>query len=115
MTAIPTEERTIDRKARMKLPFEDLRTRPAGERLKDFDATFYPLTEDEARRGAEGCTPGPEGPLVAPRPPDQLVARILGAVLPARGLVSGIVRARQGGRAGAHRRVGGLCHGLPAR
>src|SRR3989304_150425 len=68
MTAIPTEERTIDRKARMKLPFEDLRTRPAGERLKDFDATFYPLTEDEARRAAEGCIQCPEAPCVAACP-----------------------------------------------
>src|SRR3989304_3546137 len=51
MTAIPTEERTIDRKARMKLPFEDLRTRPAGDRL-----------------AAERCIQCPEAPCVAACP-----------------------------------------------
>jgi len=68
MTAIPTEVRTVDRKARMKLPFEDLRTRPAEERLKDFDAAFFPLTEDEARRAAERCIQCPEAPCVVACP-----------------------------------------------
>jgi glutamate synthase (NADPH/NADH) small chain len=68
MTAIPIEERTVDRKARMKLPFVDLRARPAEERLKDFEATFYPLTEDEARRAAERCIQCPEAPCMVACP-----------------------------------------------
>jgi glutamate synthase (NADPH/NADH) small chain len=68
MTAMPIEERTVDRKARMKLPFEDLRARPAEERLKDFDPTFYPLTEDEARRAAERCIQCPEAPCTVACP-----------------------------------------------
>jgi glutamate synthase (NADPH/NADH) small chain len=68
MTAIPTEERTVDRKARMKLPFVDLRARPPDERLKDFEATFYPLTEDEARQAAERCIQCPEAPCMVACP-----------------------------------------------
>ena len=68
MTAIPTEERTVDRKARMKLEFVDLRARPADVRLKDFEATFYPLTEDEARQAAERCIQCPEAPCMAACP-----------------------------------------------
>src|SRR3990172_4263446 len=68
MTAIPTEERTVDRKARMKLEFVDLRARPSDVRLKDFEATFYPLTEDEARQAAERCIQCPEAPCMAACP-----------------------------------------------
>jgi glutamate synthase (NADPH/NADH) small chain len=68
MTAIPTEERTVDRKARMKLPFVDLRARPPDERRKDFEATFFPLTEDEARQAAERCIQCPEAPCMVACP-----------------------------------------------
>src|SRR3990170_5652900 len=68
MTAIPTEVRTVDRKARMKLPFEDVRPRPAEERLRDLEATFFPLTEDEARRAAERCIQCPEAPCMVACP-----------------------------------------------
>lgn len=62
MTAIPVEDRPIDRKARMAIPFEEVRARPVGERRTDFEATFYPLSEDEARRAAERCIHCPEAP-----------------------------------------------------
>ena len=68
MTAIPIEERTVDRKARMKLPFVEQRARPAEERLKDFDATFFPLTEEEARLAAERCIQCPEAPCMVACP-----------------------------------------------
>jgi glutamate synthase (NADPH/NADH) small chain len=68
MAAIPIEVRTVDRKGRMKLPFEDLRPRPAEERLQDFDATFNLLTEEEARRAAERCIQCPEAPCMVACP-----------------------------------------------
>src|SRR3989304_1276474 len=80
MTAIPTEVRTVDRKARMKLPFEDLRTRPAEERLKDFDATFFPLTEDEARRAAERCIQCPEAPCMVACPVPNTIPSAMGLI-----------------------------------
>jgi glutamate synthase (NADPH/NADH) small chain len=64
MIAIPAEEKVIDRKARMRLPLEDVCARPVDERLADFDATFFPLTEDQARRAAERCIHCPEAPCV---------------------------------------------------
>jgi glutamate synthase (NADPH/NADH) small chain len=60
MTVIPVEERVVDRKARMRLPFEEPRPRPVEDRQKDFEATFYPLTEDQARAAAERCIQCPE-------------------------------------------------------
>jgi glutamate synthase (NADPH/NADH) small chain len=68
MTANPIEARTVDRRARMKLPFEDLRLRPVDERLKDFDAAFHSLTVDEARRAAERCIQCPEAPCMVACP-----------------------------------------------
>lgn len=60
MSAIPVEDKAVDRKARMAIPFEDVRARPVEERRSDFEATFHPLTEDEARRAAERCIHCPE-------------------------------------------------------
>ena len=62
MTAIPVEDKPVDRKARMAIPFEDLRARPVEQRRSDFEATFYPFTEEEARRAAERCIHCPEPP-----------------------------------------------------
>lgn len=50
----------IDRKARMKIPYEDLQARPPAERIQDFEATFLPLTPEEARRAAERCIHCPD-------------------------------------------------------
>lgn len=68
MTAIPMEDRTVDRRARMRLPFEDLRARPVEERRTDFDPTFYALTEEAARRAAERCIQCPEAPCMVACP-----------------------------------------------
>ena len=54
------EERTIDRKERMKIPFEDLAARPVEERLGDFEPTFMVLTEEQAIRAAERCIHCPD-------------------------------------------------------
>lgn len=53
-------ETTIDRKARMKLVFEDVQARPPEERVRDFDATYLPLTPEQAMRAAERCLQCPE-------------------------------------------------------
>jgi glutamate synthase (NADPH/NADH) small chain len=46
----------------MKLPFEDLVSRPAAERLTDFEPAHLLLTEEQARRAAERCIHCPEEP-----------------------------------------------------
>jgi len=61
---LPPAEAVLDRKARMRLPLEEVRARPVAERLRDFDATFLPMTEDEARRAALRCIQCPEAPCV---------------------------------------------------
>jgi glutamate synthase (NADPH/NADH) small chain len=60
MTAIKGEDLTIDRKARMKIPFEDLVPREAEERLQDFEPTYTALTPEEAVRAAERCIHCPD-------------------------------------------------------
>ena len=60
MTDTKSEEHTIDRKARMKLPFVDITPRPPEERVKDFEPTFVPLTPEEAKRAAERCIHCPD-------------------------------------------------------
>lgn len=50
----------IDRKARMKIPYEPQRARPPEERVKDFEPTFIPLTPEEAMRAAERCIHCPD-------------------------------------------------------
>lgn len=60
MQANPNEEPVVDRKARMKIPFEDLKARPVEERVKDFEPTFIQLTPEEARRAAERCIHCPD-------------------------------------------------------
>jgi hypothetical protein len=40
MPVMPTEERAVDRKARMKIPLRELEARPVAERVCDFDETF---------------------------------------------------------------------------
>lgn len=55
MTTQEKKNRAIDRKARMKLPFEEQPIRPVEERVKDFGPTFLPLTPEAAQRAAERC------------------------------------------------------------
>jgi glutamate synthase (NADPH/NADH) small chain len=50
----------VDRKARMKILFEDLQARSPEERIQDFEATFLPLTPEQARRAAERCIHCPD-------------------------------------------------------
>jgi glutamate synthase (NADPH/NADH) small chain len=60
MSAKEQESKEIDRKARMKIPFEDVEARPPEERVKDFEATYKPLTAEEAMRAAERCIHCPD-------------------------------------------------------
>lgn len=60
MPAMPSEGLVIDRKGRMKIPFEDLATRPVAERLLDFGETFLPLDEERAQREAMRCIHCPD-------------------------------------------------------
>ena len=62
MAATTTETPAVDRRARMKLAFEDLVSRPVGERLADFEPAYALLTEEQARRAAERCIHCPEEP-----------------------------------------------------
>jgi len=55
-----TERSEVDRKARMKLPFEDVPARPVAERVADFKPTFLPLTAEQARQAAERCIHCPD-------------------------------------------------------
>jgi glutamate synthase (NADPH/NADH) small chain len=58
----PTQ--TLDRKARMRIPFEEPTERPVAERLKDFKETRLPLTPERAIREATRCLQCPLAPCV---------------------------------------------------
>ncbi len=60
MSIIHSAELEIDRKARMKLPFVDLRARAVEDRVKDFEPTFEPLTPEEAQQAARRCVHCPD-------------------------------------------------------
>ncbi len=60
MQFIPGEELAIDRKARVRIPYIEQGARTASERTADFDDTFLPLSEDEARKAAERCIHCPD-------------------------------------------------------
>jgi len=60
MQSIPGEDLAIDRKARMRIPIQEPNARPVEDRLRDFDATFVPLTEEEAREAASRCIHCPD-------------------------------------------------------
>jgi glutamate synthase (NADPH/NADH) small chain len=54
------QEAALDRKLRMKIPFQAQRARPVEERLQDFDETYLVLTPEEAIKAAERCIHCPE-------------------------------------------------------
>jgi glutamate synthase (NADPH/NADH) small chain len=60
MASGTAEDRKVDRKARMALPFEDVPARPAEERIHDFEPTFLFLTPEQARKAAERCIHCPD-------------------------------------------------------
>jgi glutamate synthase (NADPH/NADH) small chain len=60
MQAIPSEDLTIDRKSRMKIPFEEVEARLVEERVRDFEPTYIPLTPEMARIAAERCIHCPD-------------------------------------------------------
>ncbi|NIM96252.1 MAG: FAD-dependent oxidoreductase [Anaerolineales bacterium] len=60
MSERPTTDRVIDRKERMKIPFEEQRARTPEDRVKDFESTYIPLTPEEARIAAERCIHCPD-------------------------------------------------------
>jgi glutamate synthase (NADPH/NADH) small chain len=60
MQANSGEELVVDRKARMKIPYKTRTARPPEDRIKDFEATFLPLTPEEAREAAERCIHCPD-------------------------------------------------------
>jgi len=57
---MPSDDIKIDRKERMKIPFEEVEARSPEERVKDFDATYVALTPEEAMRAAERCIHCPD-------------------------------------------------------
>jgi glutamate synthase (NADPH/NADH) small chain len=54
------ERDSIDRKARMKLPYEPVPARPVDKRIQDFEPTDYGLTKEEAMTAAERCIHCPD-------------------------------------------------------
>ncbi len=60
MPELKSDRPQIDRKARMKLPFEELSARPIEERVRDFEATFIDLTPEQAMAAAERCIQCPD-------------------------------------------------------
>jgi len=60
MARTTSEDREVDRKARMKLPFVDRKARPPEERVKDFQPTFINLTAEEVMNAAERCIHCPD-------------------------------------------------------
>jgi glutamate synthase (NADPH/NADH) small chain len=54
----------LDRKARMKIPYEPPPARPVAERVKDFRETLLPLTPERAMREAGRCLQCPMAPCV---------------------------------------------------
>jgi glutamate synthase (NADPH/NADH) small chain len=55
---------SIDRKARIKIPFEAPPARPVSERIRDFEETFLPLTPERAKHEANRCLQCPMAPCV---------------------------------------------------
>jgi glutamate synthase (NADPH/NADH) small chain len=62
--ADPQNQPSIDRKARIKIPYEAPPARPVSERLKDFKEAFLPLTPERAMREAGRCLQCPMAPCV---------------------------------------------------
>jgi hypothetical protein len=60
----PQNQPAIDRKARMKIPYEGPPARPVAERLKDFRETLTPLSPERAMREAGRCLQCPMAPCV---------------------------------------------------
>jgi len=60
MQAISSDFLAIDRKARMRLPFQDLDHRPPEERICDFDDVVIPLDPERARIEASRCIHCPD-------------------------------------------------------
>jgi glutamate synthase (NADPH/NADH) small chain len=60
MQSIPGENLVVDRKGRMRIPMVDVVARPVEERVADFQATYLPLTEEQARQAAERCIHCPD-------------------------------------------------------
>lgn len=60
MPTILPEELVVDRKARMRIPYVEQAARPPQDRIRDFDATFIPLTPEQARQAAERCIHCPD-------------------------------------------------------
>jgi glutamate synthase (NADPH/NADH) small chain len=60
MTTTPDTSQKIDRKERMKIPFQDLELRPPEERILDFDDAVIPFDEERAMREATRCIHCPD-------------------------------------------------------
>jgi glutamate synthase (NADPH/NADH) small chain len=67
MQAIPSELLAIDRKARARVPFEDVELRPPEERVCDFDDVVIQLDDERAMLEAARCVhcPDPAACVVA--------------------------------------------------
>ena len=60
MQAIPSEFLAIDRKARVRIPFDEVALRDPVRRICDFEDVIIPLSEEEARLAASRCIHCPD-------------------------------------------------------
>ncbi len=60
MTATPNQAAPLDRKERMKIPFQDLDLRPPDVRILDFEDVVLPFDEQRAMREASRCIHCPD-------------------------------------------------------
>ncbi len=56
-------ELAIDRKGRMKLPYQEVKARPPENRVCDFEPSFLTMTPEEAKQAAERCIHCPDPSL----------------------------------------------------
>ena len=60
MPAISSEFLAIDRKARAKIPTQDIATRPVAERVCDFNDVIIPMSAEQAMLEAARCVHCPD-------------------------------------------------------
>jgi glutamate synthase (NADPH/NADH) small chain len=60
MRAIPGEFLALDRKVRARMPSLEVQTRPADERVNDFDDAVIPLSAEQAKLEAARCVQCPD-------------------------------------------------------